>query len=57
LTEVQQQTLRAVVNRIIPADDYPGAWEAGIGHYVARQFEALQRIITQAPARLRSQLS
>ena len=39
LTEGQQQTLRAAVDRIIPADDYPGAWEAGVGDYLARQFE------------------
>ncbi len=39
LTEVQQQTLRAAVNRSIPPDDYPGALEAGVGHYLARQFE------------------
>jgi hypothetical protein len=39
LTEIQKQTLRAAVDRIIPADDYPGAWEAGVGHYLARQFE------------------
>jgi hypothetical protein len=39
LTEIQQQTLRAAVDRIIPPDDYPGAWDAGIGDYLARQFE------------------
>jgi len=39
LTEQQQQTLRAVVDRIIPPDDYPGAWESGVGDYLARQFE------------------
>ena len=39
LTEGQQQTLRAAVDRIIPADDYPGAWEAGVGDYLARQFD------------------
>jgi hypothetical protein len=39
LNESQQRTLRAAVNRIIPADDYPGAWKAGVGDYLARQFE------------------
>ncbi len=39
LTEQQQQTLRAVLNRLIPPDDYPGAWESGVGDYLARQFE------------------
>ena len=39
LTDQQQQTLRAAVDRIIPPDDYPGAWESGVGDYLARQFE------------------
>jgi hypothetical protein len=39
LTEQQRQTLRAAVNRIIPQDDYPGAWQSGVGDYLARQFE------------------
>jgi len=40
LTEQQHQTLRAAVDRIIPPDDYPSAWQAGVGDYLARQFEA-----------------
>lgn len=40
LTEGQQHTLRAAVDRIIPADDYPGAWQCGVGDYLARQFES-----------------
>ena len=39
LTEQQQQTLCAVANRIIPVDDYPGAWQSGVGDYLTRQFE------------------
>jgi hypothetical protein len=39
LTGEQQQTLRAAVDRIIPPDDYPGAWQSGVGDYLARQFE------------------
>lgn len=39
LTEQQQQTLRAAVDRIIPPDDYPGAWQSGVGDYLAHQFE------------------
>jgi len=39
LTEQQQQTLRAAVDRIIPPDDYPGAWQSGVGDYLARQLE------------------
>lgn len=39
LNETQQRTLRAAVDRIVPADDYPGAWQAGVGDYLAKQFE------------------
>jgi hypothetical protein len=27
------------MDRIIPPDDFPGAWEAGVGDYLAGQFE------------------
>jgi hypothetical protein len=39
LTPAHLTTLRALMNRIIPPDDYPGAWEAGVGDYLMRQFE------------------
>jgi hypothetical protein len=39
LTEQQLTTLHALVDRIIPADDFPGGWQAGVGDYLARQFE------------------
>jgi len=39
LTELQRTTLRALVDRIIPADDFPSGWQAGVGDYLARQFE------------------
>jgi hypothetical protein len=39
LTELQHTTLRALVDRIIPADDFPSGWQAGVGDYLARQFE------------------
>ena len=39
LTQQQQQTLRAAVDRIIPPDDYPGAWQSGVGDYLVRQFD------------------
>ena len=39
LTELQHATLRALVDRIIPADDFPSGWQAGVGDYLARQFE------------------
>lgn len=38
-TEHQLATLRALVNRIIPADEFPAGWEAGVGTYLLRQFD------------------
>ena len=38
LTAEQLAALRAVVDRIIPPDDWPGGWEAGVGDYLRRQF-------------------
>ena len=38
LTEPQRATLRALIDRIIPADDFPSGWEAGVGDYLDRQF-------------------
>ena len=38
LTEAQRATLRALVDRLIPADDFPGGWDAGVGDYLDRQF-------------------
>ena len=37
LTPTQQSVLRGVVNRIIPADDFPSGWEAGAGAYLLGQ--------------------
>jgi hypothetical protein len=39
LTTQQLNTLRAIADRIIPADDSPSAWEAGVGDYLLKQFE------------------
>ena len=39
LSPKQLDTLRAAIDRIIPPDNYPGGWEAGVGDYLARQFE------------------
>jgi hypothetical protein len=39
LTNDQWCTLRAALERIIPPDEYPGAWECGVGEYLARQFD------------------
>lgn len=38
LSAHQMDILRAAVNRIIPADDFPAGWEAGVGDYLMRQF-------------------
>ena len=35
--EAQLQCLRAALDTIIPADEYPAAWEAGVGEYIQRQ--------------------
>jgi hypothetical protein len=37
LTDAQTDTLRAMVDRIIPPDDFPGGWDAGVGNYLERQ--------------------
>lgn len=34
----QTATLRAAIDRIIPPDDFPGGWDAGVGDYLDRQF-------------------
>lgn len=39
LSPTQEKTLAAAVNRIIPPDEWPGGWEAGVGDYLYRQFE------------------
>jgi hypothetical protein len=38
LTARQTDVLHAVLDRIIPPDDFPGAWEAGVGDYLFAQF-------------------
>lgn len=40
LTPENWTALEAMVNRIIPADEYPDGWSAGVGDYLARQFRA-----------------
>lgn len=39
LTEPQIAILKAAVNTIIPPDDYPGGWDAGVGDYLLGQFD------------------
>jgi hypothetical protein len=36
-SQQQSRCLQAVVDRIIPADDYPSGWEAGVGEYLLRE--------------------
>lgn len=46
LSSRQVEILEALVNRIIPADEYPAGWEAGVGDYLLRQFERdLKRLL------------
>ena len=45
LTHSQIQTLQAAVNRIIPADDYPNAWDAGAGAFFDRLFRREPRFL------------
>lgn len=42
---IQWQTLQAAVDRIIPADDYPSGWEAGVGNFFARLLEREPRFL------------
>ncbi len=39
LTTAHVEILQALINRILPADDDPGGWEAGVGDYLFAQFE------------------
>ena len=39
LTQSHWNTLRSLMNRIIPQDGFPDAWEAGVGDYLVGQFE------------------
>ena len=40
VTEKQLKTLRALLDCVIPPDDFPGASEAGVADYVMRQLES-----------------
>jgi hypothetical protein len=39
LSQSQFRTLRAAMDRVIPVDDFPGAWDAGCGDFVTRLLE------------------
>ena len=40
LSDRQMTCLQALVDTIIPADDFPGGWEAGVGDYLIRQLNS-----------------
>ncbi|HVX44103.1 MAG TPA: gluconate 2-dehydrogenase subunit 3 family protein, partial [Mycobacteriales bacterium] len=35
---ISETTLRAVVDRLVPADDYPSGWDSGVGDFLERIF-------------------
>ncbi len=38
-SDEQMRTLRSAMDRIVPPDDFPGAWDSGAGDYLLRQLE------------------
>jgi hypothetical protein len=51
--ERQVATLRALIDRLIPPDDFPGGWQAGVGDYLAGQLVGdLQPLLGQYRAGL-----
>jgi len=54
LTESQTLTLQAAANRIVPADEYPSAWEAGAETYFARLLAREPRFLPVYQAGLRA---
>ncbi len=45
LNTLQWNTLRAAMDRIIPPDDFPGAWDAGSGDFLAGMFQKELRAV------------
>jgi len=43
----QTDILRSIVDRIIPEDDYPGAWKAGVGSYIERLIADREELVQQ----------
>ncbi len=46
--------LRAAVDRVIPADEWPGGWEGGVGEYLAASdaelhwaLDAMERLVEE----------
>lgn len=55
MNERQQQILRTLLDRLIPPDEFPGAWEAGVGDYLFGQFAGdLQNVLPDYRAGLDS---
>ncbi len=48
LNPTQTQTLRAAVDRIIPPDDFPGGWEAGVGDFLQALWAREPRFLADA---------
>lgn len=47
---IDRATLRAALDRIIPPDDFPSAWDAGVGNYIERQLAGDLRDLAPAMA-------
>ncbi len=48
LTPDQTRVLHAAVDRIIPPDDFPGGWEAGVGDFLQALWTREPRFLTGA---------
>ena len=40
LSDRQMTCLQALVDTVIPAADFPGGWEVGVGDYLIRQLDS-----------------
>lgn len=47
-SQEEEQTLQALCNCLIPPDDYPGAWEAGVGDYISRLLDTDAKHLQEA---------
>ncbi|MGH2512654.1 MAG: gluconate 2-dehydrogenase subunit 3 family protein, partial [Candidatus Limnocylindrales bacterium] len=39
-SSIQSPTLRALVDRLVPADEFPSGWDSGVGDFLDRMFAA-----------------
>lgn len=44
--DTQERTLKAAMDRLIPEDDFPGAWDTGCGGYLCGQLNAQLEYMT-----------